>query len=384
MGITENMAVLARSASTVPTSTPTPTPPPKKNLLVNPFFQIIQEHPSGVTGIGNAVFPFDQWRTFSGNTSAVIDVTQDTTGIFEEFGTKYAAKFDVTTADASIAASDHFVIGQKIEAQNLQHLKFGTANAVELTTQFAWQGPKSGTHCCALYNAQSNRSITGTFEVTAANTPEIVTATFIGDTGGSAIPLSTTDGMHLYIPIIAGSNYQVAAGTWTASQKFATADQQNLADNAANNIYIGMVELVDGDTANGDYYFPDFEDDLRDCKRHWQKSYDYAVAPGTNGAAGGIYQAYNPICGAGVRVRHSWDLSVPMRATGSVTKYDTLGASGKFSILTGGGGTQSHGWHRCYCGASSAKTMFAYKDDSHQGMPSAYGYVGHWTNNARM
>jgi len=46
-------------------------------------------------------------------------------------------KATCTTADASPAASSYALLLQNIEAQNLQHLKYGTSNAENLTLSFA-------------------------------------------------------------------------------------------------------------------------------------------------------------------------------------------------------------------------------------------------------
>jgi hypothetical protein len=45
-------------------------------------------------------------------------------------------KMDCTTADASPSAGDQLHLSQRIEGQNLQYLKKGTANAESLTLSF--------------------------------------------------------------------------------------------------------------------------------------------------------------------------------------------------------------------------------------------------------
>jgi hypothetical protein len=69
-------------------------------------------------------------------------------------------KLDCTTADASPAAGDLFVLQHRIEAQNLQYLKKGTASAVSLTLSFWVKSTKTGTFIArTLYdndNTQTN------------------------------------------------------------------------------------------------------------------------------------------------------------------------------------------------------------------------------------
>jgi hypothetical protein len=59
---------------------------------------------------------------------------------------------DCTTADASPAASDTMSIIQRIEGQNLQYLKKGTANAQSLTASFWVKSNKTGTYIAELYD----------------------------------------------------------------------------------------------------------------------------------------------------------------------------------------------------------------------------------------
>jgi hypothetical protein len=60
-------------------------------------------------------------------------------------------KLDCTTADASPAAGDRLLfITIKIEGQNLQYLKKGTASALSLTLSFWVKSTKTGTFIAEL------------------------------------------------------------------------------------------------------------------------------------------------------------------------------------------------------------------------------------------
>ena len=45
-------------------------------------------------------------------------------------------KIDVTTADTSLASNQNFNINQRLEGQDLQHLKKGTSGALPVTISF--------------------------------------------------------------------------------------------------------------------------------------------------------------------------------------------------------------------------------------------------------
>jgi len=66
-------------------------------------------------------------------------------------GHEYTLKVDCTTAESSVGAAEGIIIQQKIEGQNLQGLKYGTANAEEVTLSFWFSSPKTGIHCASIY-----------------------------------------------------------------------------------------------------------------------------------------------------------------------------------------------------------------------------------------
>jgi hypothetical protein len=195
-------------------------------------------------------YTIDQWR-FTKNTGAgVITVTQDTGSTPTGFG--YSLKCDCTTINGAPASGDRTTIQQHIEAQNLQHLAYGTASAKTITLSFWVSSPKTGTHCVALTapdgGGGSYRSIATEFTVDAANTWENKSVQFAGDASG-VINNDTGAGLQVVFPLVVGSATYVAADTWTTGQLWSTSNQQNLLDNTANNFYITGVQLEVGSVA---------------------------------------------------------------------------------------------------------------------------------------
>ena len=174
-------------------------------------------------------------------------------------------RYDVTTAEAAVGATEYTAIQQRIEGNNLKHLKFGTADAVSLTLSFWMRSPKTGTHCVALSTNSSVLVQNQEFTVAVADTWEKHTVTFTPETSGG-ISETTTEGLRLIFPIICGSSYQGAAGTWSGSFFAATSNQQNLADNTANNIDITGVQLEVGSVAT-DFEHEHYGTTLAKCQR---------------------------------------------------------------------------------------------------------------------
>jgi len=246
-----------------------PIPGGSKNLVVNGNFTVSQRGTSFADPANNA-YTMDRWTGFRDSTSAAYTVTQDTSGVFAAFGTDTALKVDVTTADTSIASDMRCNIETRLEAQNLQHLNWGNAAAKDLTLSFCFRSPKSGTHVVVLYAQDGTRHQAQTFTVASADTAEYFSLTFAGDTGGT-INNDTGAGMFVYFPLCVGSSEADGTiGSWAAGQKYSASGAQNLLDDAANNIYIGLVQLEVGSVAT-DFAHEDIGTTIAKCQRYYVK-----------------------------------------------------------------------------------------------------------------
>jgi mannose/fructose-specific phosphotransferase system component IIA len=175
-------------------------------------------------------------------------------------------RYDVTTAETAVAAGEASVIQHRMEGFNLQSIQ-AASGVVALTLQFYMRSPKTGTHCVYL-STQNTRNIVKEFTVASADTWEKHTVSFIADTSGGTVSNAATEFLRVGWPIIAGTTYQGTADAWTASNIFATSNQQNLADNTANNIDITGVQLEVGSVAT-DFEHEDYGTTLAKCQRYF-------------------------------------------------------------------------------------------------------------------
>ena len=239
----------------------------RPNIVENGEFIVAQR--GTVTSPGNGVYLTDRWKNWQ-TTGGAVTITQDTSGIFAEWGTKTSMKIDVTTAEGSVASGDRFIVVQPIEAQNLQHLKYGRSDAESVTISFCFRSPKSGTHYVALWQADGNRYIWRPFTVASADTAEYFSLTFAGDASGT-INNDTGVGMNLIFPLMAGTAFEAGSdNTWAADEKYGAATMQNLLDNTSNNIYIGRVKMEVGTTAT-DFNFESYQTELHKCWRYFER-----------------------------------------------------------------------------------------------------------------
>lgn len=235
-----------------------------KSLIQNGAMTIAQR---GTVVSPTNGFTLDRWHAQVAG-AAAITVSQDTdVPSGQDFS--YSLKVDVTTLDSSIAASDRVHIRQVIEAQNLQHLRYGDASAKTLSLTWWMKSPKSGTHCVALYQDDGARSYVREVTVSSADTWEKFTVTFPGDASGT---INNDNGAGLYVtfPLAAGTDFHATADAWAAGFDFATSNQQNLVDSAANNFYITGVQLEVGSVAT-DFEWEDISTTLAKCQRYYEQ-----------------------------------------------------------------------------------------------------------------
>ena len=179
-------------------------------------------------------------------------------------------KMDCTTADAAPAASDKLTIQHRVEGQNLQYLKKGTANAQSLTASFWVKSNKTGTYICELFDVDNLRSISKAYTIDASNTWEKKTITFAGDTTGA---FDNDNGVSFALDFFLGAGSNFTSGTlqtsWGSSVEANRAPGQvNLADNTANNFWITGVQLEAGTTAS-DFEFLPYDVNLQRCQRYY-------------------------------------------------------------------------------------------------------------------
>ncbi len=315
------------------------------NLIINGEF-VVNQRGTATSPANNVYGGPDRWKNFQ-TTGGAVTISQDVTGIFAAGGTDTALKIDVTTVDSSIAAGDRFVIVQAIEAQNLQNLNYGQATAKELTLSFWYRSPKSGTHYVALYQGDGNRYAWRAFTVTSADTAQYFSLTFAGDTGGT-INNDTGVGMHVYFPLMAGSNFEGGSdNTWAANELYGAATIQNLLDNTSNNIYIGLVQLEIGNTAS-DFEHEPISVTLAKCQRYFERL-DFSFTNGEPIGYGVAASTSSFIAGVPFRVAKR---AAPTLASSAAATFDVLYAGGAVAEVGAINSLTSGQYHLQFVGTS--------------------------------
>ena len=242
-----------------------------KNIIINGDMSIAQRGTSASSLTTGGYRTVDRFN-FGIASAGTWTITQDT-DVPSGQGFAKSTKLDCTTADASLGASAELTFFQKIEGQNLQYLKKGTANAESVTMSFWVKSNKTGTYTAEIYDGDNDRQISKTYTIDSVSTWEKKTLTFAGDTSGT---LDNDNAVSFWIFFWLGSGTDKTSGTLNTSWNTSTtadrvsSSQVNLADNTANEFYITGVQLEAG-TAASDFEFLPFDVNLQRCYRYYYK-----------------------------------------------------------------------------------------------------------------
>ena len=227
-----------------------------RNIIINGDMSIAQRGTS-FSGLTASQYTIDRHR-FGITTAGTWTISQST-DVPSGQGFAKSMKWDCTTADASLAASDNLLYQTRLEGQNLQYLKKGTSSAESTTLSFWVKSNKTGTYTAEIYDQDNTRQISKTYTISSADTWEKKTITFAGDTTGT-LDNDNARSLDLLLWLGAGSNF--TSGTLNTSWNSVTtanrvsSSQVNLADSTSNEWYITGIQLEAGTTASDFEFLP--------------------------------------------------------------------------------------------------------------------------------
>ena len=250
----------------------------QRNLIINGAMQVAQYNVSKTAVTGGGYHTVDRFiSVYGGTPDQLLATYEQSTDAPAGFSNSF--KFTVTTAETTLDTNERLRFSQRIEGQNLQHLRYGTSNPEYLTLSFYVKSNVTGTYGLNLDNRSSSRNISASYTINAADTWEKKTVSFVGDTSGS---LDNDNTRALDV------NWYVAAGTDFTSGTFNTSWQDRNPSNLANTCPSGQVNLIDtvnnyfaitgvqlevGDTATP-FEHRSYADELQRCQRYYYQSND--------------------------------------------------------------------------------------------------------------
>jgi hypothetical protein len=263
-----------------------------KNRLINGDMRIDQRN-AGASVTVNAlaqIFSVDRWYGAGQATDGVFTLQQSTDS---PEGFNNSLKATVTTADASVGASQLYVLQHRIEGFNVADLGWGTANAKTVTLSFQVKSSVTGTFGARLANSSSNRSYPFSYTINSANTWETKSVTIVGDTAGTWVT-NNGIGIGIIFSFGVGSTYQGTANAWAAADYIAPTGSVNIISTSGATFYITGVQLEKGSTATSFDYRP-YGTELALCQRYFQNI--TAAIGHVSGAGNGVWRStsYLPV-----------------------------------------------------------------------------------------
>ena len=239
-----------------------------RNIVINGDMAISQRSTSEASLTSSGYNTLDRYRCVI-VTAGTWTQSQDT-DVPTGSGFANSMKWDCTTADASLGASDLITIQQFVEGQNVQYLKKGTSDAVPITLSFWVKSVLTGTYICEIGDSDNSRSISASYTISSASTWEYKTLTFPGDTTGA---FTNDNGASLTVQFClgAGTDYTSGSlatswGTTTTANRYV--GQVNLASSTSNNFWLTGVQLEAGSVAT-DFEVVPYGVNLRRCLRYF-------------------------------------------------------------------------------------------------------------------
>ena len=273
------------------------TPLSHRNMIINGGMQVWQRATATTTTnyAGSGYATVDRW-SFDPTADGVMTTEKHSMSLAEinTTGHHTALKAVCTTADASIAAGHYGRIKTHLEAQDLQQLQYGTANAKTMTLSFWIKSNKTGTYCFSIYKADATNYVyIKEFAISSADTWEKKTIVITPTAGSTSFITSAAGiinndnalGLQLNIGLAWGSTFHGSDDAWTASNHYATSNQVNWFDSTSNNLYLTGVQLELGSSATP-FEHRSYGDELARCQRYLQHHQaQTAWAPFGNGQA---------------------------------------------------------------------------------------------------
>ena len=268
-------------------SFPSTGPLSNRNIIINGAMKVAQRATS-VTSINTIATRYATIdRMFHAfNSSGTWTSTQESDG---PNGFSKSWKVDCT-AERSLTAGTYAIIGIRMEAQDMQHLKYGTSSAEDTVISFWVKSNKTG--AASFEMSQTDNSAkqfcTG-YTINVADTWEYKTITIPGDTSGV---INDDNGMGMGIYWWLGSGSSFTGGTHNTTWEAATQTNRN-ADNLDLGGTIGDYFQITGiqwelGTQATPFEHRSFGDELKGCERYYEKSYTYVSPPGTTTTNGSL------------------------------------------------------------------------------------------------
>ena len=236
-----------------------------RNKIINGAMVIDQRNAGASVTPTSGGYQIDRYQTFTESSDGVFTVQRVADA---PAGFINSAKITVTTADASIGASQRYLFLQNIEGFNVADLGFGAAGASAVTVSFWVKASVTGAFGGSLSNAAFNRTYPFSYTINSASTWEHKNITIAGDTSGTW-STDNSVGLRVMFGIGVGSSNSGSANAWAGAGYYQPTGAVNLISTLNATLNITGVQLEVGSTAT-DFEHRSIGEELALCQRYFQ------------------------------------------------------------------------------------------------------------------
>ncbi len=329
-------------------------------IIVNGDMAVAQRDTSSTS---DGIKTCDRWNVRKTNLDNLA-LTQAQSTTVPGHGFKHSFKYDTTTIETALAADEALAIETRLEANSMQALKYGTAQAEATTLTFWAKSSLTGVHGIYIRTHDGAQEFVQSYTIATADTWQKVAINIPANT---AKVINNDNGIGWWIQWIlaAGTSVDGATlGSWhDNATEIAPTSQVNLMANTSYEFCLTGVQLEIGTfTADTTPAFPfeSFGDSLSRCERYFQ-----TIADGTDKPFGmGHYWEAQEFIGH--RVLPTTMRTAPTLEYVSATNYYAIlrnGGSDQFDDLTISSSPKTGNMITWYCGSgqgiSSSTKNFA-------------------------
>lgn len=322
-----------------------------RQAIINGNFDIWQRNTNLNLTSANAGFCCDHWRydeaiTGTRPTSIVHSRNQLTSG--ELPNSMYSYRIAPNGAGSGYGAGDVYYIAQKIENGTRYLCGAGQKVTVSFWAKSSIANKKIGVYALQIYGTggSANETLTGA-NFTLSSTFTKYTYTFTTNTlAGKTFGANSDDCLMLIFPVMWGTGaFSANLGCSGVAETFGGS---------------GTIDIAQVQVCSGSFPLPfqpkTFAQELVDCQRYFQKSYNYATLLGT--ATGSANCSMEYTVGASSPMSYTMTFPVRMRIAPSCGIWDNGGTANKGTAHQVGGG-----WVNGYnvvIGATSERSIGCY------------------------
>jgi len=234
---------------------------------------MIAQRATGATAAGDGTYTtLDRMQTYLNTTDGAYTTAQTALSAADQATTGQVFAYDIqcTTADTSVAAGAYAMVRQRIEAQFLQSLLYGSSAAKTLTLSFYVKSNLTGTTSgCIIKHDSTSQAFLFEYTINSANTWEKKTIKITPPSNGGTITNDNGTGFSVQWNLHVGSTYLGGSNlTWDETNSYyGTTNTLNVLSSTDNDLFLTGVQLEIGDQATDFEHLP-FDIQLQRCQRY--------------------------------------------------------------------------------------------------------------------